>query len=783
MTPRTDLPQELNRPLTALDHEAEYQRLLAYQTVDELRAIARRWDVKLQDVHADTPHPKEAIVKQLAARLSDPQAIAAHINALDESGRQVLVYMHLTLAPEYGLGAENIVRGLARQSARTAQLADSKELFHAETLDVVRARTQEVGRAQEHRRATQEQIAELSQQGLLLPFKQGSALYYALPIAVRAHLPPVPDLFAYTQEPDALDVDTRTVGSLFQSLFVVWNTLAKGSPGREQPFYRQSPPARHPLEDQWATLRGWDHDPAEIEALAKGRYTRGRSAPARLDRVSSATLNWAVTIPAPAYRLRDEDRCLVRKETGCPDAEIEFYYALLERIGALSGAAGEPIDTHKEALLRFLRLPSADKVRTLWQAWALNENWSEMGAILGAPSSEVRLRRSLAYPNYKATDLYQEWRSGRQAVLRFLSLLPEDRWISVNGFLGAVFQIDPNLLHAQTDPSVWWLESTKTGKQFGTTFEDWQQSYGRFVVTMIEEPLAWLGMVRLGYRAAGKPAPRGILRRAQDATNPLTGTLSLSKGATTPSRGARGTLEAFQLTPAGALALGRRPTLAEEPFDRFGAAAEPPATSLRREASTEAQPEGHSVERSVESICSVNDDLTVTLAPGRAPLELHDLLHSVGRLLEATPERFLYRLTADRVFRWAEDTPAAVSTGGIPTGRGPTPGGPTPSGLAIEALIAAISQYTEVLGAQAGAPAWQEKLRTWGRNYGQLHVYENLTLIELADDYALQELLVSTSLRKHLVYQFSPRLVAIRADTVEDLVQEMEKRGYTPRVE
>lgn len=746
MASSTGSPQELNRAPTGRGHEAEYHRLLAHYTIDELRAIARRWDVKLRDGN------KEAIVKQLAARLCDPQAIAARISALDDLGRQVLVYMHLALAPEYGLAAENIIRGLARQSARAAQLADSEELFQAGTLDVARART--VDRAQEHRRATQEQIAELGQQGLLLSFKQGSALYYALPMAVRAHLPPTLDLLACIQEPDTLDTDVRTVSSLFQALFVVWTALTKGSTERERAFYRQSPPRRQPFEDQWATLQGWDHDPAEIEAMARGRYARGsaargRSAPAHLDRISSATLNWAVKIPAPAYRLRDDDRRLIREKTGCTDPEIDFYYALLERLGALSGAAGEPIDSHKEAFLRFLRLSSADKVRTLWQAWTLNEDWSEMGAVLGASSSEMRLRRSLAYSNYKATDLYQEWRCGRQAVLRFLSLLPEDRWISVNGFLGAVFQVDPNLLHAQTDPSVWWLESTKTGKQFGTTFGDWQQSYGRFVLAMIEGPLVWLGMVRLGYRAADSSVPRG--------------TQSSSKGA-------HGALEAFQLTPAGAFALGRRSTFAKESMDRAETATESPATS------------------SVGSICSVDDDLVVTLAPGRAPLELHDLLHGIGRLLEATPERFLYRLTADRVFRWVEDTLAGVATGRVlverdPIPGGPTPRGPTPSGPAIESLIATLTKYTEPPGKQASASAWQEKLRTWGRNYGQLHVYENLTLIELADDYALQELLVSTSLRQHLVYQFSPRLVAIRADRVEDLIQEMENRGYTPRVE
>ena len=48
---------------------------------------------------------------------------------------------------------------------------------------------------------------------------------------------------------------------------------------------------------------------------------------------------------------------------------------------------------------------------------------------------------------------------------------------------------------------------------------------------------------------------------------------------------------------------------------------------------------------------------------------------------------------------------------------------------------------------------------------------------------ALQELLISTSLADSLVYQFSSRLVAIWADHVDALVEEMEKRGYTPRIQ
>ncbi len=65
---------------------------------------------------------------------------------------------------------------------------------------------------------------------------------------------------------------------------------------------------------------------------------------------------------------------------------------------------------------------------------------------------------------------------------------------------------------------------------------------------------------------------------------------------------------------------------------------------------------------------------------------------------------------------------------------------------------------------------------------GRVRVYEGLTLIELADDYALKELLAGTSLKKHLVCQLSPRLAVIKPEAADALAKELVEKGYTPRV-
>jgi hypothetical protein len=56
-----------------------------------------------------------------------------------------------------------------------------------------------------------------------------------------------------------------------------------------------------------------------------------------------------------------------------------------------------------------------------------------------------------------------------------------------------------------------------------------------------------------------------------------------------------------------------------------------------------------------------------------------------------------------------------------------------------------------------------------------------VAVIELADDYALSELLASTSLAKHLLYRFSPRLIAVRAEGVDELRTDLIRKGYTPK--
>ncbi len=87
--------------------------------------------------------------------------------------------------------------------------------------------------------------------------------------------------------------------------------------------------------------------------------------------------------------------------------------------------------------------------------------------------------------------------------------------------------------------------------------------------------------------------------------------------------------------------------------------------------------------------------------------------------------------------------------------------------------------------AEVGAPMPEITRRrleeTWAR-FGQLHLYENLTVIELTDDMALREILANTNIDDHIIHQFSPRLVVVDDQIVDRLLDTLVKKGYTPKL-
>ena len=152
---------------------------------------------------------------------------------------------------------------------------------------------------------------------------------------------------------------------------------------------------------------------------------------------------------------------------------------------------------------------------------------------------------------------------------------------------------------------------------------------------------------------------------------------------------------------------------------------------------------------------AVADDLTVSIQLGRVDAQVHDFLGRFADLVEAESDVFRYRITPKQLNEAFED------------------------GL----TLAQIREFLERVGGAALPDAARRRLEQWHDHYGTVRLYSNLTIIEFADDYALQELLNTTSLASAIIHQLSPRMIVIEADAVEGLMAEMTRKGYTPKLE
>ena len=151
---------------------------------------------------------------------------------------------------------------------------------------------------------------------------------------------------------------------------------------------------------------------------------------------------------------------------------------------------------------------------------------------------------------------------------------------------------------------------------------------------------------------------------------------------------------------------------------------------------------------SVDKTGRIQVDTAVVTVPG------HNLLRKLGRVVSSMVGHFVYKLDLDVVYATFE------------------------SGQTVHDLVAEWDVALPV----AMPRSVRSQLFQWWNSYGQTRIYRNATLIEFGDDYALTEMKAVTGLEKALVAELSPRLVLIDRAAVAELVAQLEKAGYTPKV-
>jgi hypothetical protein len=151
----------------------------------------------------------------------------------------------------------------------------------------------------------------------------------------------------------------------------------------------------------------------------------------------------------------------------------------------------------------------------------------------------------------------------------------------------------------------------------------------------------------------------------------------------------------------------------------------------------------------------IGDDGSVVVRGGAPDTSIAVQLDRVAELVHASDSGLHYQLTAERIAAAFDD------------------------GLSGPDLVA----FLEAHSSKPLPPAFRAQLDRWWTNFSRVRLYDELTILELSEDVLEAEVLAATpSLRQHVIYAFSPRLLAVEPEATDAVVAELVRRGYRPRV-
>jgi hypothetical protein len=490
----------------------------------------------------------------------------------------------------------------------------------------------------------------------------------------------------------------------------------------------------HPKASATTWLKEWEHDSAEAERLLNSR-------PGWVPNPQSGI---SVPLLSP---LTPEARTHLENQTGLSSAQCDFLFAvaaalqLIEAPDPLTGsdkqrgmfkplAAPWRLQARSAAIEEWFALSNEARFLRAWNAWRNQLLFGvEVQHTLSAVTS-LRIMRAIGARDFAPADLAAEWCALRRYLARTLRGLPPGEWISWPDFRTQLFEFYPDCAWAIFSSDYWWFSTSSAGgKMNPNRAPEWQRSIGALLETMLLESFQWFGLIDVAADAKGLKAFR-LNEMHQWLTQALAAQGAASQVlALPPAKPAEGDALEHQEQTSDAIVT---------------APIAPPAPPLPPlPASGTPRP------RQAEPVVWLDERLfRLPPAPDRAEQTI-----LARKIAEPGDAPFTYILT-----------PAS-----------------------IERALAAGIGLDEVLrvfgGLHAPMPAAAQALyRAVADHFGRVRLYDSLTVLELADDYALRELLANTSLGSHLIYQISPRAVIIRQGAVDTLVQEMIARGYTPAV-
>jgi hypothetical protein len=162
---------------------------------------------------------------------------------------------------------------------------------------------------------------------------------------------------------------------------------------------------------------------------------------------------------------------------------LPLYLHLLRQLGLVTGGVGrEVFKLDPERVQPFLQAAPGERLRLMAEAWREAHEWNDLLQMPGLVFEGTAWRN----------DPY----TARQVILGLLRGVPPETWWSLESFVAAVKERQPDFQRPAGDYDSWYIRDAATGAYL-RGFENWERVDGALVAWLIRRPMAWLGLAQV----------------------------------------------------------------------------------------------------------------------------------------------------------------------------------------------------------------------------------------------------------------------------------------------
>lgn len=201
-------------------------------------------------------------------------------------------------------------------------------------------------------------------------------------------------------------------------------------------------------------------------------------------RANSAWVDDACTVLAfyqcfsqQASALSNSQRETLQEQLRHPQA-LTCLQVLLRELGVVQDTL---LRLRAEPAREFLRLPRAQQLAKLAQAWQESTQWRDLLAVPSLLVDETTLLQ------------LQPVRT-RKAILSCLALLPAGEWVLADDFVERVYRTLPDFQRSAGEYDLWYVRERASG-QYLRGFASWHTVEGAYIRYLLSQPLHWLGVL------------------------------------------------------------------------------------------------------------------------------------------------------------------------------------------------------------------------------------------------------------------------------------------------